>query len=91
VREISYLYAITRRLDPENRGVLVTNVIAAGPAGLAGLAGGDIVRRVNGVEIRELDDLRRAVLAARLARDAEVLLLVQRGNDTALVNIRTDW
>jgi S1-C subfamily serine protease len=91
VRPVTYLYAIARRLDAARGGALVINVIAAGPAGLAGLEPGDIIRRVNDVPVGTLDDYRRAVRGAELARDRDVLMQVQRGSDTALVNIRPEW
>ncbi len=67
---------IARRMGfKDTNGLIVTRVEAEGPAGRAGIVAGDRLRRVNGVEVRSLDDAQRAIYGAavgdRLAVEVE--------------------
>jgi serine protease Do len=62
----------------ELRGALVVQSVKAGaPADEAGLAPGDVVRKLNGAPVSNLAAFRESLLSARGSRS--VLLVVQRG------------
>jgi Do/DeqQ family serine protease len=63
-------------------GVVVTEVDPGGVAAEAGLQPGDILKKVNGREVRDVPEL-RAALDAR--RDAPALVLVSRGGASVFV------
>jgi serine protease Do len=56
---------LARRLGlTDASGLIVTRVDPGGPAGRAGVRAGDRVRRVNGIEIHDLDDAQGAIYGA---------------------------
>jgi serine protease Do len=59
------------------RGVVVTEVKPDSPAAVAGLAPGDLIREVNRVPVRGLDDVERGI-ARGPAGGSQVLLRVER-------------
>lgn len=64
----------------DDSGVLVTSVLADGPAGKAGLKAGDLILKFDGRSVRDGDDLQRAVRKAEPGR--EVAVTVQRDGRT---------
>jgi serine protease Do len=58
------------------KGVVVTDVKPDSPAAQAGLAAGDVIREVNRMPVRGLEDVERGL--ARGANPAQVLLRVER-------------
>ena len=64
----------------EDSGVLVTSVVADGPAGKAGLKAGDLILKFDGRSVRDGDDLQRAVRKAEPGH--EVAVTVQRDGRT---------
>jgi len=93
----SYLGVVSQQMDagvaaslglPDQRGALIGAVLADSPAALGGLQPGDVIRRFDGREVRDFNDLRKQVAAAEIG--GEILLEVWRdGEDLALpVRIR---
>ncbi|MEX1044831.1 MAG: trypsin-like peptidase domain-containing protein [Chthoniobacterales bacterium] len=73
--------ALADRLGlPDDRGALVGEVVAGSPAAEAGLQRGDVIRKFDGREVRDFNDLRKRVATAMV--DAEIELEVRRGGDT---------
>ena len=68
------------------RGAFVSFVASGSPAAEAGLESGDVLRRVEGQEIADLDALRTA-LAATAGRD-RFLLTAERGEELRLILVR---
>ena len=66
-----------RPITPE-QGVVVTRVRRLGPAGLAGLRRGDVLREINRRPIRALEDFEG--VAERVKEGDQVAMLVQRGS-----------
>ena len=64
----------------EESGILVTSVVADGPAGKAGVKAGDLILKFDGRSVRDGDDLQRAVRKAEPGR--EVAVTVQRDGRT---------
>jgi len=57
----------------EASGMVVTRVDANGPAAAAGLAVGDRITRVNGIDVKSVDDAQRAIYGASVGDPLEVL------------------
>jgi S1-C subfamily serine protease len=76
---------ITANETESMQGIAVTGVTAGGPAEKAGIRTGDVIRKVNGVEIKGFDDL------ARTLKDVysgdKVKLEVKRGGETKEIEV----
>jgi serine protease Do len=90
-----YLGVVLKPLDntlasnlglPDARGALVEAVMAGSPAALGGIRAGDVIRKFNGREIRDFNDLRKRV--AETPVDTEVTVELVRSGDTVSVPIR---
>jgi len=68
------------------QGVLVAEVIPGTPAADTALRRGDLLKRINRTEIRDVDDVRAAT--AELNDGDHVALLVQRGETTFFVGLQ---
>ena len=69
-------------------GVVISGVEASGPAAEAGLRRGDVVREINRLPIRDLDDYEAAT--TNLKTDSAVLILVQRRGNNHYVAIKPE-
>jgi len=56
----------------DTRGLIVTRVESGGPAARAGLVVGDRILRVNGVDVRSVEDAQRAIYGAAVGDRLEV-------------------
>ena len=56
----------------EARGLLVTRVDVGGPAATGGLLVGDRIMKVNGIEVRSVDDAQRAIYGAAVGDKLEI-------------------
>ena len=56
----------------EARGLLVTRVDGGGPAATGGLLVGDRIMKVNGIEVRSVDDAQRAIYGAAVGDKLEI-------------------
>lgn len=79
-----------RRYAPSGveSGVVVTGVIENSPAERAGLAAGDLIQEVNGVEVSGLNDYEGLIEKAEKNKDKPVLFLVQRQNINRYVAVK---
>src|SRR5207249_1999328 len=68
---------------PAAKGGFVSRVEKGGPADKAGLVGGDIILKFNGVVAEKSADLRRLAASKK-----PLVLLVRRGEDSQFVAIR---
>ncbi len=57
---------------PDTRGALVEAVLAGSPAAEAGVQRGDVIRKFDGREIRDFNDLRKRVAEAKIDTGVEV-------------------
>src|SRR5262249_34701518 len=72
---------VDRRIPPEEGGgVRIKNVLPGGPASLAKVRDGDVVLKVNGTELSDMDDLFLAI-GTNLAGN-RIMLDVRRPNGT---------
>lgn len=66
--------------EPGARGALIENVLPGSPAQEAGLRPGDVIAKFDGRDIRDFNDLRKRVAAAKVG--AEIKVEVSRGERT---------
>ena len=91
VRNIGFYDRVSRGMAQDSKGVIVENVVPGGLAGLAHLAAGDVVLRVNGQIVADIDGFER--LTDRKSRPAGTPLsfLVLRGSRTRLLYLDAEW
>ncbi len=73
------------KLSPQTKGVVVDNVSASSNAAEAGLQQGDVIQEVNHLPVATAQEFHRAISSVQ--KDNPVLLLVNRGGNTAYVAI----
>lgn len=91
VRNIGFYDRVSRGIASDSVGVIVENVAPGGLAGLAHLASGDVVLRVNGESVPDIDRFEQ--LTERKNRDPGTPLsfLVLRGSRTRLLYLDAEW
>jgi S1-C subfamily serine protease len=91
VRSLGFYDRIERRLDKSERGVVVEHVETGGLAGLANLKPGDVVLKVDGQAVVDLESFK--ALVRREARPAgrNMSFLVLRAARTRLLFLDTGW
>ncbi|MBU3664549.1 MAG: Do family serine endopeptidase [Chthoniobacterales bacterium] len=57
---------------PDSRGALVEAVLAASPAAEGGILRGDVIRKFDGRDIRDFNDLRKRVAAADIGKTIKI-------------------
>ena len=78
---------IARRLDlKDSDGVIVTSVKPNGPAALAGMKSGDIIKEINRKEVKNLKEYKETMKGA--AKADSVLLRIMRGANSFYVAIK---
>jgi serine protease Do len=60
---------------PDDRGALVGAVVPGSPAAVAGLQRGDVIRKFDGRDVRDLFDLRKKVAEAKIDQEVKVEVL----------------
>ncbi|MCX7033876.1 MAG: PDZ domain-containing protein [Arenimonas sp.] len=92
LREIGFYDRAARRLPASQSGVVVDGVEAGGPAGLAHLAGGDIIISLGGEPVRDLTGLAQALERALAKGNGSVVpLQVVRGGETRILYLERYW
>jgi len=71
---------------PNNRGILIGGVTPGGPGDKAGLQRGDVVLKLNGKDVNDLNELRNQVAA--MGPDVEVTLSILREGSHRDVRVR---
>ena len=72
-------------------GIYVVSVARAGWASLAGLAGGDVILKLNGKEVTSVDEIEKELKAIEMRKDDYIVLFVKRGKLTRFVEIHPIW
>ena len=91
VRELTVDVLQARNLPSSTGGVLISEMETAGWAQVAGLRVQDIILRVNGTPITDLDVFGKFMEQLREDQSGEVYFFVQRNVETRFVKVRTDW
>lgn len=90
-RELTLYDRVERNLAKSQQGIVIERVENGGYGGLAHLKEADLLVRVDGREVRTLDDLERALELAATAKRPKLSLLVMRGVDTRLLFVDPPW
>jgi serine protease Do len=85
VREITFMDRVDHDWPNDQSGVIVTEVTGGGWASLGSLRGGDLLRRINDIEVRSIADFKEAVDRIRREQPARISIFVVRGYRTAFV------
>jgi serine protease Do len=91
VRELSFKDQLAQRVEKGDQGVIVSQVQNSGWAALAGIAAGDVIKRVEDNVIVSLEEFRKAIEEIKVAKPRQVVLFVQRGVHTGFKEIEPNW
>ena len=85
-RELTFLERASRRMKPEDQGVLIDYVRQDGPA-VQKLGPGDWLMKVDTSPVTGLDNLKSTLTASLKGKPEVIIMTVQRGNDVKEVRI----
>ncbi len=91
VRELTFFDRDDNRWGQDVQGVVVSGVEAAGWAGLGGIRSGDLIQRIDGYDIKDIDSYRKAMKAVAKAQPDRVVFVVLRGQRTHFQYTEPDW
>lgn len=91
VRNIGFYDRVSRGIAADSTGVIVDNVAPGGLAGLAHLAAGDVVLRVNGNVVSNVDRFEQLTDRKARAAGTPLSFLVLRGSRTRLLYLDAEW
>jgi serine protease Do len=91
VRSLGFYDRIERRLKKSDHGVVVEHVETGGLAGLANLKPGDVILKVNGRGVANLDDFKALVRRDLRPTDQNMSFLVLRAARTRLLFLDLGW
>jgi serine protease Do len=91
VRELSFGDRVFLRIEPEEHALLVENVESAGWASLAGLRQGDLLLRVNGTDVHEVEQMNEVMDQIHQSKPERVVFFVKRGIHTLFIEIEPEW
>jgi serine protease Do len=91
VRELTYDYAATRFLPPDQQGVVVLQPPVGASSNVNRVAPGDLLVRVGDRDVGDLDRLREVMAEIRQSRPDEVVLFVERGRESFFFAVKPDW
>lgn len=91
LKDLTYELLQRRKLPATTKGAIVTNVERAGWASLGGLKRGDIIQKIDDVEVKSIEELQARLKAAKSDKKGEMVLFVLRDDKTEFVHIETDW
>lgn len=90
-RDLSFTKRVETDLTKSDTGVYIDSVQPGGWAALAGLGAGDVVLRIDGVEVGGLDHLRKILRAFRDSKPRHVILFVKRGIHHRFIEVEPQW
>jgi serine protease Do len=90
VRDVTRAYANARQLD-DDLGASVTTMSPGYPAQKAELQSGDVIRAVNGKQVKDLEELVKAYQESIDKKEPRVLLDVKRGRATRSAVLRVNY
>ncbi|MBI3096684.1 MAG: PDZ domain-containing protein [Planctomycetes bacterium] len=91
VKDVTYELLQRRKLPATTKGAVVTTVERAGWAGLGGLKRGDIVQKIDDVEVKSVEELEARLKEAKAAKKGEMVFFVLRDDKTEFVHVETEW
>ncbi|PIV34563.1 MAG: hypothetical protein COS34_04325 [Lysobacterales bacterium CG02_land_8_20_14_3_00_62_12] len=91
VRNLGFYDRVQRRLAADSDGVVVERVEAGGLGGLAHLAAGDVILRVNDHQVHGLNEFRKLTDRHALVNGQSMSFLVLRAARTRLLFLDAGW
>ncbi|HEX9781452.1 MAG TPA: PDZ domain-containing protein [Opitutaceae bacterium] len=90
LREFVLFDRISRQMaEEEQRGVVANFVKPNSPASTAGLRAGDLIREIDGLEIKSYEDALQLMQAIEQdAKRSEFVLLISRATETSVIRVR---
>jgi len=90
-RDLSQEDRVAKKLPEDFKGVLVTNIIPAGWAALAGLSTGDIIVTIDGKSIESIEVLKSELAELEKNKRSPIVMFVRRGIATRFVELEPTW
>ncbi len=91
VRELTFMDRISRKLDQDQQGVIVTECSAGGWAQIAGLQAGVLILAINGVPVEGVDNFKTIMQEVKEKKPKVLPVFIRRGSATTFVFIEPDW
>jgi S1-C subfamily serine protease len=91
VRELTFFDRDENRWSDDVLGVMVSQVEAAGWAGLGGIRSGDLIQRIGSHEVKDIEGFRKAMKAITKAQHERVVFVVLRDQRTSFQYVEPDW
>ncbi|MES2461778.1 MAG: PDZ domain-containing protein, partial [Armatimonadota bacterium] len=91
IRSMSYEDRAASNGANTEEGALVVSVTRGSWAALGGLQQGDIIRRIAGTPIPDMESAKTALAALKKSRTETILLFVSRGVHTRSLELKTDY
>lgn len=91
VRDITFFDREDYKWDNTVTGVYVDQVESAGWAGLAGIAGGDLIQRIGDTEITDTKSYKAAMEQIEKTQPERIVFVVFRGSRTFFRFVEPDW
>ena len=91
VRELSFGDRVSKRLKEKEPGLVVENVEPAGWASLAGLRQGDLVLKINGESMSEVELFEKKMDQWIIEKEKRIIFFVKRGIHTLFLELEPDW
>ena len=91
VRELSFGDRVSKRLKEKEPGLVVENVEPAGWASLAGLRQGDLVLKINGENMGEVELFEKKMDQWIKEKEKRIIFFVKRGIHTLFLELEPDW
>ena len=91
VRELSFGDRVSKRLKEKEPGLVVENVEPAGWASLAGLRQGDLVLKINGYSMSEVELFEKKMNQWIKEKEKRIIFFVKRGIHTLFLELEPDW
>lgn len=90
-RDVSFFDAAEEQWEPDQTGALVEDVRSGSWAELGSLQSGDLILRVDGHPIENVDSLRKSMEQIVNTRKSVVTMKVLRGARTTFLELEPDW
>jgi serine protease Do len=91
VREITFFDRDDERWPEDTQGVIITQVERMGWGGLAGLSGGDLIQKIHGQDVRNIDDFRKVMERLAKEQPTRVVFAVLRNNRSSFLFTEPEW
>ena len=91
IRSVSYEDRAAKNAGPGQEGALILSITQGSWAALSGLQPGDIIQRIAGTPIRDMESAKTALAGLKKSRTETIQLFVARGVHTLFLELKTDY